>query len=300
MLLGKVLSIVAASAALLDGSMKAAMPDKNMEGTMFLINRQHAVSEFFVPETLRKVEATGMSQSMREDAATALEEMFAACKEEAGVTLVTVSGYRSYQKQKNIYNNKLKSVGGSEEIEVDIRIVAATNKDLMPLVQAGTFREDLYYRLNVVHIPIPPLRERREDIPLLVAHFAEKAAKENGIPPKTFSTEALNHLSGYEWPGNIRQLQNVVERCLVLVPGDVITLEDLPAEIRDEEAQFKSAVDLLPVQLDLADTLERIEAALIRRALVRADFVQAKAAELLGISKSLMQYKLKKYSITGH
>ena len=199
-----------------------------------------------------------------------------------------------------LQERRFERVGGSEEIEVDIRIVAATNKDLMPLVQAGTFREDLYYRLNVVHIPIPPLRERREDIPLLVAHFAEKAAKENGIPPKTFSTEALNHLSGYEWPGNIRQLQNVVERCLVLVPGDVITLEDLPAEIRDEEVQFKSAVDLLPVQLDLADTLERIEAALIRRALVRADFVQAKAAELLGISKSLMQYKLKKYSITGH
>ena len=199
-----------------------------------------------------------------------------------------------------LQERRFERVGGSEEIEVDIRIVAATNKDLMPLVQAGTFREDLYYRLNVVHIPIPPLRERREDIPLLVAHFAEKAAKENGIPPKTFSTEALNHLSGYEWPGNIRQLQNVVERCLVLVPGDVITLEDLPAAIRDEEAQFKSAVDLLPVQLDLADTLERIEAALIRRALVRADFVQAKAAELLGISKSLMQYKLKKYSITGH
>ncbi len=195
-----------------------------------------------------------------------------------------------------LQERRFERVGGSEEIEVDIRIVAATNKDLMPLVQAGTFREALYSRLNVVHIPIPPLRERREDIPLLVAHFAEKAAKENGIPPKTFSTEALNHLSGYEWPGNIRQLQNVVERCLVLVPGDVITLEDLPAEIRDEEAQFKSAVDLLPVQLDLADTLERIEAALIRRALVRADFVQAKAAELLGISKSLMQYKLKKYS----
>ena len=178
-----------------------------------------------------------------------------------------------------LQERRFERVGGSEEIEVDIRIVAATNKDLMPLVQAGTFREDLYYRLNVVHIPIPPLRERREDIPLLVAHFAEKAAKENGIPPKTFSMEALNHLSGYEWPGNIRQLQNVVERCLVLVPGEVITLEDLPAEIRDEEAQFKSAVDLLPVQLDLADTLERIEAALIRRALVRADFVQAKAAD---------------------
>ena len=194
----------------------------------------------------------------------------------------------------------LSRLGSSQPRAVDFRLVAATNRDLKKMIAAGTFREDLYYRLNVVHIPIPPLRERREDIPLLVAHFAEKAAKENGITPKTFSTEALNHLSGYEWPGNIRQLQNVVERCLVLVPGDVITLEDLPAEIRDEEAQFKSAVDLLPVQLDLADTLERIEAALIRRALVRADFVQAKAAELLGISKSLMQYKLKKYSITGH
>jgi len=191
-------------------------------------------------------------------------------------------------------------VGSARVQRTDVRVVAATNMNLQEAIEKGRFREDLYYRLNVVHIPIPPLRERREDIPLLVAHFAEKAAKENGIPPKTFSTEALNHLSGYEWPGNIRQLQNVVERCLVLVPGDVITLEDLPAEIRDEEAQFKSAVDLLPVQLDLADTLERIEAALIRRALVRADFVQAKAAELLGISKSLMQYKLKKYSITGH
>lgn len=199
-----------------------------------------------------------------------------------------------------LQERRFERVGGSEEIEVDIRIVAATNRDLMPLVQSGVFREDLYYRLNVVHIPIPPLRERREDIPLLVAHFAEKGARENNIEPKTFSTSALNHLCGYEWPGNIRQLQNVVERCLVLVPGDVIKLDDLPAEIRDEEAQFKSAVDLLPVQLDLADTLERIEAALIRRALVRAEFVQAKAAELLGISKSLMQYKLKKYSITGH
>ena len=191
-------------------------------------------------------------------------------------------------------------VGGSAEIQVDIRVVTATNRDLLAMVHAGTFREDLYYRLNVVHIPLPPLRERREDIPLLVAHFTEKCCKENDLPLKTFSTEALNYLVGYEWPGNVRQLQNVVERCVVLVSGQEITLEQLPPEIRDEEAQFKSAVDLLPVQLDLADTLERIEAALIRRALVRADFIQANASKLLGISKSLMQYKLKKYGITGH
>ncbi len=191
-------------------------------------------------------------------------------------------------------------VGGGEEIEVDIRVVAATNKDLAAMVESGAFRDDLYYRLNVVQVPLPPLRERREDIPLLVAHFAEKLAHDNGVVVKTFSTEALNYLTGYEWPGNIRQLQNVVERCLVLVSGGVIDVESLPPEIRDEESQFKSAVDLLPVELDLADTLEKIEAALIRRALVRADLVQVKAAELLGISKSLLQYKLKKYAITGH
>ncbi len=199
-----------------------------------------------------------------------------------------------------LQERRFERVGGTEEIEVDIRMVAATNKNLLDAVAAGAFREDLYYRLNVIHIPLPALRERREDIPQLVAHFSEKISRDNGVPLKTFSNEALNYLTGYEWPGNIRQLQNVVERCLVLGSGDSITLDNLPPEIRDEEAQFKSAVDLLPVQLDLADTLEKIEAALIRRALVRSDFVQVKAAETLGISKSLLQYKLKKYAITGH
>ena len=199
-----------------------------------------------------------------------------------------------------LQERRIERVGSSEEIEVDIRVVAASNKDLGAMVEQGLFREDLYYRLNVVQIPLPPLRERREDIPLLVAHFVEKVITENNMQPKSFSNKALNYLTGYEWPGNIRQPENVVESCLVLVPGPVIEVDDLPAGIRDEEAQFKSAVDLLPVQLDLADTLEKIEAALIRRALVRADLVQVKAAEYLGISKSLLQYKLKKYGITGH
>ena len=161
------------------------------------------------------------------------------------------------------------------------------------------YSEDLF-QPGILEIPLPPLRERREDIPLLVAHFVEKVIADNNMPSRAFSTEALNYLTGYEWPGNIRQLENVVESCLVLVPGSMIEVDNLPAEIRDEESQFKSAVDLLPVQLDLADTLEKIEAALIRRALVRADLVQVKAAEYLGISKSLLQYKLKKYGITGH
>ncbi len=199
-----------------------------------------------------------------------------------------------------LQERKIERVGGGEEIDVDIRIVTATNKDLQEEVQKGTFREDLYYRLNVVHIQLPPLRERREDVPLLASHFAGKVAREQGVERRAFSTEAMDYLSGYEWPGNIRQLENVVERCMVLASGEMITVEDLPQEIRDEETQLKSAVDLLPVKLDLADTLEKIEAALIRRALVRTDFVQVKAAEMLNVSKSLLQYKLKKYQITGH
>lgn len=200
-----------------------------------------------------------------------------------------------------LQDRRFERVGGSTPIEVDVRFVMATNTDLAKKVEEGTFREELYYRVNVVQIHLPPLRERREDIPLLVAHFVAKFTADNNMKQqKSFSTQALNYLTGYDWPGNIRQLENVVESCMVLVPGNVIEEENLPAEIRDEETQFKSAVDLLPVQLDLADTLQKIEAALIRRALVRADLVQVKAAELLNISKSLLQYKLKKYGITGH
>ncbi len=188
-------------------------------------------------------------------------------------------------------------VGGSKTVHADIRLVAATNKNLKQEVDEGRFREDLYYRLNVVDIHLPPLRERREDIPLLVAHFLQKFSSENNYEQKKFAPDALEYLSAYEWPGNVRQLENVVERCLILASKNEIGVEDLPSEIKDEEAQFKSAVDLLPTELELAGTLEKIEAALIRRALVKANFVQVKAAELLNISKSLLQYKLKKYNI---
>ncbi len=200
-----------------------------------------------------------------------------------------------------LQDRKFERVGGSSAIEADVRFVMATAADLSAMVAEGSFREDLFYRVGVVQIDMPPLRERREDIPLLVANFVAKFTADNDMKQqKSFSTQALNYLTGYDWPGNIRQLENVVESCMVLVPGPVIEEENLPPEIRDEESQFKSAVDLLPVQLDLADTLQKIEAALIRRALVRAELVQVKAAELLNISKSLLQYKLKKYGITGH
>ncbi len=193
----------------------------------------------------------------------------------------------------------IERVGGTTPIEVDFRLISATNKDLKTEVEQGRFREDLFYRLNVVHIPVPPLRERREDIPLLAGHFLLKYATENDLSEKNFSSLALQALTAYEWPGNVRQLQNVIERSVVLSSHDTIEPDDLPAEIRDEETQFKSAVDLLPSELDLAKTMEKIEAALIRRALVQSRFVKVKAAELLGISKSLLQYKLKKYTISA-
>jgi two-component system NtrC family response regulator len=199
-----------------------------------------------------------------------------------------------------LQERKFERVGGERPIEVDIRIVAATNKDLPKAVEAGEFREDLFYRLNVVQIEIPPLRERREDIPLLAAHFLAKVASENEREVRGFTPEAVDYLTAYEWPGNVRQLENVVERCVVMAGGDEVGVEDLPPEIKDEESQYKSAVDLLPAKINLPETLEKIEAALVRRALARTDFVQVKAADLLGISKSLLQYKLKKYKISGH
>ncbi|WP_291330034.1 sigma-54 dependent transcriptional regulator [Desulfovibrio sp. UCD-KL4C] len=193
----------------------------------------------------------------------------------------------------------IERVGGVDSIKIDIRIVAATNKNLKEAVENGTFREDLYYRLNVVSIELPPLRERREDIPFMIDHFLAKYSAENNKTFEGFSPAAMDYMSAYEWPGNVRQLQNVIERCVVLTSGTVIKTDDLPAEIKDEETQFKSAVDLLPTKINLAQALDKIEATLVRRALVHSNFVKVDAAEMLGLSKSLLQYKLKKYSIAG-
>jgi two-component system NtrC family response regulator len=198
-----------------------------------------------------------------------------------------------------LQEHSFERVGGTKPISVDIRLIAATNKDLKEAVQQGRFREDLFYRLNVIHIHIPPLRERAEDIPLLAAHFLQQFARENEKDVTGFSPEAMQALSAYDWPGNVRQLENVVESSVVLARSEHIGYEDLPDELKDESAQFKSAADMLPTEVDLSDTLEKIESALIRRALVRSNFVQVRAAQMLGISKSLLQYKLKKYNISG-
>jgi two-component system NtrC family response regulator len=189
-------------------------------------------------------------------------------------------------------------VGGVRSLAVDIRVIAATNKNLKEEMMAGRFREDLYYRMNVVHIAIPPLRDRREDIRLLVNHFIEKysAERKSAIPVRGVAQDVDRLFYDYSWPGNVRELENVIERMMILCPNDIITLNDMPKG-------FKSNVDNvlhldgIPQGARLYETLEMVEKAMIQRALKLANNVQSHAAEILGIGKSGLNQKIKKYSL---
>ena len=192
-------------------------------------------------------------------------------------------------------------VGGNKTIKVDVRLVAATNRDLKVEVEEGRFREDLYYRLNVVHLHILPLRDRPEDIPLLATHFLRKYAQENARGEIHPSPEAMKLLLQYAWPGNVRELENVMERAVILCSQNLISVNDLPRELAGEIRGEPSRLDIdrfVPLQTPLPEALEQIEELMIRRALERSSHVQVRAAELLGITKSLLQYKLKKYQLT--
>jgi two-component system NtrC family response regulator len=190
-------------------------------------------------------------------------------------------------------------VGGARTIKVDVRVVAATNRDLKEEVQEGRFREDLFYRLNVVHLHVPPLRQRQEDIPPLAAHFIKKYAAENVRGKLRLTPEALKVLVQYAWPGNVRELENVMERAVILCHNHLITPEDLPGGLAPAAAEASLDIDrFVPLHTPLTEALESIEEQMIRRALEKSGQVQVRAAELLGITKSLLQYKLKKYHLT--
>ena len=190
-------------------------------------------------------------------------------------------------------------VGGTRTIKVDVRVVAASNRDLKEEVEAGRFREDLFYRLNVVHLHLPPLRQRQEDIPLLAAHFIKKYVQENLRDKTRITPEALQVLSQYAWPGNVRELENVMERAVILCSNNVISPQDLPGELAPATAESRLDIDrFIPLNTPLPEALDAIEEQMIRRALEKSGQVQVRAAELLGITKSLLQYKLKKYHLT--
>ncbi len=193
-------------------------------------------------------------------------------------------------------------VGGSKTLNVDIRIVAATNKDLKEEVEKGNFREDLYYRLNVLHIHLPPLRERIDDIPLLVGHFLEKNKARLARPDIKISPEALRILMTLPWEGNIRELENTIERAAILCTGDRIEPEDVGPDTPGLYEATSWNIDFDPAGLFPADTplpeiMNGIEKKLVKEALENAGYVQTRAAEALGITKSLLQYKIKKFRL---
>lgn len=184
-------------------------------------------------------------------------------------------------------------IGGVDTIEVDTRVVTATNRDLAAMVAEGTFREDLYYRLDVVTIHLPPLRERTEDIPPLVNHYLAYFAKENGRPEMTISESAMSALCSYPWPGNIRELKNCVERMVVLTRSNTIDLDNVPINIREKLTPGISKTILSSSSCDL----ERNEKMLISRALEECGGNRTKAAEKLGISRRTLHRKLTLYGI---
>ena len=193
-----------------------------------------------------------------------------------------------------LQERQFERVGGNRTLTVNVRVLAATHRELERAMREGTFRDDLYYRLNVVTIQIPPLRERREDISLLLDHFLRKFAAKNRRDVTGLTAAARDALLKYDYPGNVRELENIVERAILLCRGRVIDLEDLPATVRPGQ---RSAGEPLPK--DLPGVLADIERQAIESALERSGGVQTQAAEALGISERVLRYKMKKYGLEG-
>ena len=201
-----------------------------------------------------------------------------------------------------IQERAFERVGGSTTLKVDVRIIAATNKDLKEEVDLSHFREDLYYRLNVVHVHLPPLRERSDDIPMLANHFVAKFAERLQRPALRIEPETIRFLSTLPWDGNVRELENTIERAAVLCADDTITPEDVQPEHDggDDGAGWSEHLEIdkiIPPETPLPEVMNAIEKKLVAKALEKSDNVQIRAAENLGITKSLLQYKMKKFGL---
>jgi len=212
--------------------------------------------------------------------------------------IATISQSTQIRLLRVLQERELERVGGEETIPVNVRIIAATNTPASELQNGGEFREDLFYRLHVVPITIPPLRERKSDIPLLVWHFLEKLRIRTNSRVTSIGEQALARLMEYEWPGNVRELENVMERALVLAEGPILQEDDLPV-LPGRGAPDTTLIDAVipPTGLDLNRAVEGMEERLLRQALIQANGVKAEAARLLGIKASALYYKLEKYGI---
>lgn len=188
-------------------------------------------------------------------------------------------------------------LGGMDEIKVDVRVIAASNRDLETMAKAGEFRPDLFYRLNVVSLYLPPLRERREDIALLLDHFLRLKAQEHTIATKSLSPEVVDFFTSYYWPGNIRELENLIERLTILTPHETVMLRDLPVGMRSVDQTATLKEDVLSGTRPLSDAVDAFERELIVKALQRTGFNQTKAALLLGTSRRILKYRIEKLKI---
>jgi DNA-binding NtrC family response regulator len=189
-------------------------------------------------------------------------------------------------------------VGGQRPVTVDVRIIAATNRDLSAAIKDGSFRADLYYRLNVVAVHLPPLRERRDDLVLLIRHFVTAKCRDMGIVEKAVRPEAVDALLRYPWPGNVRELENLIERILVLSEGPVITLEELPDQLKRTEASPGNLRDqVLAGRKSLGNAVDEFEREIIAEALQQMEFNQTRAAEMLGTTRRILKYRMDKLGI---
>lgn len=191
-------------------------------------------------------------------------------------------------------SGECQSIGETAPRKVDVRVVAATNRDLYSRVRQGLFREDLYYRLNIVPLELPALRQRRSDVVLLLEHFTAQLSAQYGLDAPHYSSKALTRLVGYAWPGNIRELRNFCERMVILLSGRIVEVENLPQEITHQQCQAGSGPFTLP---DSGISLDKLEQEMIRQALERTRGNRSRAARLLGLSRDTLLYRIKKYAL---
>lgn len=199
-----------------------------------------------------------------------------------------------------LQEQEVERVGSNKSVKLDVRVISATNLDLEQQVRLGLFREDLFYRLNVIPLHLPPLRERQQDIMALVEFFLEKCCRSMGRTPMTISKPALEALEQYAWPGNVRELENLVERLAALTEGDVIRYEDLPAGISGQgRTSAETCLELTEQGIDMVASLATIEQSLITKALAMSQGVKARAAALLGINRTTLVEKMKRLKMEG-
>ncbi|MCL6650218.1 MAG: sigma-54 dependent transcriptional regulator, partial [Chloroflexi bacterium] len=250
-----------------------------------------------IPETLMESELFGHVKGAFTGAVASTPGLFAAAD---GGTLfldeiTEISVSVQVKLLRAVQQRAIRRVGDTRDIRVDVRLIAASNRDLARAVAEGALREDLFYRLNVIPIHLPPLRERREDIPLLVAHFIDKVSHTLGRMPKPVTPEAMAALERYHWPGNIRELENVIERAIVLGSGESLDLDALTPAILAPRADDGLSLDIPPQGLKLDELLDRLEQRYLELALRRTGGVQTRAAALLGLSFRQFRYKLQKH-----